>query len=268
MSYIGATLKVLCLTLWTIPILVGQVMVLCFTKGAGAYVIPQLWHRGVCKIIGLKVEIIGSPVKDRQIIYVGNHVSYLDINVVGSCLQASFIAKEDIAHWPIFGYLATVQQTAFISKNPRAAKQVTNSLGQMVAEGKSLILFPEGQVSSGEQILPFKSSLFSLAFTNSGEALPLQPMLIHLVQTKGNLRDLVMSEDDRNRYAWHSDKLFAQHFWHFLGGRGALVQLIFGEMITPAPGQDRKILSKIIYDQMNSHRMQASAQHIPDRTQI
>lgn len=254
MSFIRAIIKIFCLTLWTIPILIAQIMVLCFTKGQGAYVIPQLWHRGVCKIIGLKVEIIGTPVKNRQVIYVGNHISYLDINVVGSCLPASFIAKEDIAHWPIFGYLATVQQTAFISKNPRAAKQVTNSLGRMVSEGKSLILFPEGQVSSGEQILPFKSSLFSLAFTNSGEVLPLQPMVIQLVQTNGNPRNVALSEQDRNVYAWHSDKLFAQHFWNFLGHRGALIRLIFGETITPEPGQDRKILSKIIYDQMNHLR--------------
>lgn len=259
MSYLRAILKILCLTLWTLPILVVQIIVLCFTKGQGAYIIPQLWHRGVCKIIGLRVEILGTPITDRQIVYVSNHISYLDINVIGAHLRASFIAKEDIAKWPIFGYLATVQQTAFISKNPRAAKQVANSLGDMVTQGKSLILFPEGQVSSGEQILPFKSSLFSLVFMNSDQTLPLQPVVIHLVQTNKNPREHKMTMDDRGLYAWHSDKLFAQHFWNFLRHRGALVQLIFGDPLTPTAGQDRKILSKIIYDQMENRLVNVSS---------
>src|SRR5690606_22362202 len=84
-----------------------QMIVMVFHRGRYADVLPRLWQSFVCRVCGLKVVVEGTPVQDRQMVYVCNHVSYLDIPVIGSVLKAaSFIAKKEGAGWPVFGLLS------------------------------------------------------------------------------------------------------------------------------------------------------------------
>ena len=240
--------KIALILLWTLPLLILQTPIMLFHKGSMAYTLPRLWHKGVCFIIGLKVEIVGIPVHNKQLIYVGNHISYLDIPAIGSVLKASFIAKEDIAGWPVIGFLARVQQTAFISRSSAKAKKVANALDVMVKDGKSLILFPEGTSTVGTSVLPFKSSLFSLAQPKDSGPIPIQPFIIELVDADGK----PLTPETRDYYAWYADMEFAPHIWIYLQTRGATVRLTFLDVITPQPAQDRKELCKIIETQISS----------------
>lgn len=248
MKKIAASFKIILILLWTIPTLFLQLCLFPWHKGSFAYTIPRIWHKLVCRIIGLKVEVKGTPLHNQQVIYISNHLSYLDIPAIGSVLKASFIAKEDIAHWPVIGYLATLQQTAFISRTSAHAKQVTNALDQMVKQRKSLILFPEGTSSAGTSVLPFKSSLFSLAQPKDMAPITLQPFIIDLIDVDGK----PLTPASRDLYAWYADMEFAPHIWDFLQTKGATVRLTYLPPITPAPSIDRKALCKQVETQISS----------------
>ena len=248
MKKIAASFKIILILLWTIPTLFLQLCLFPWHKGSFAYTIPRIWHKLVCRIIGLKVEVKGTPLHNQQVIYISNHLSYLDIPAIGSVLKASFIAKEDIAHWPVIGYLATLQQTAFISRTSAHAKQVTNALDQMVKQRKSLILFPEGTSSAGTSVLPFKSSLFSLAQPKDMAPITLQPFIIDLIDVDGK----PLTPASRDLYAWYADMEFAPHIWDFLQTKGATVRLTYLPPITPDPSIDRKALCKQVETQISS----------------
>lgn len=248
MKKIAASFKIILILLWTIPTLFLQLCLFPWHKGSFAYTIPRIWHKLVCRIIGLKVEVKGTPLHNQQVIYISNHLSYLDIPAIGSVLKASFIAKEDIAHWPVIGYLATLQQTAFISRTSAHAKQVTNALDQMVKQRKSLILFPEGTSSAGTSVLPFKSSLFSLAQPKDMAPITLQPFIIDLIDVDGK----PLTPASRDLYAWYADMEFAPHIWDFLQTKGATVRLTYLPPITPDPPIDRKALCKQVETQISS----------------
>ena len=96
-------------------------------------------------------------------LFAANHVSYLDITVLGSLLDASFIAKTEVAGWPLFGWLARLQRSVFIDRRARSTAHQRDSIAARLAAGEALILFPEGTSGDGNRLLPFKSALFSVA---------------------------------------------------------------------------------------------------------
>jgi len=252
MKNIIAPLKLFVILIWTIPLLTLQFVVFLFCKSRSAYIIPQFWHKGMCVILGIKIEIVGTPIHDRQIIYISNHISYLDISIIGSYLKASFIAKDDIASWPVIGLLARLQQTAFISRSSSKAKKVANALEDMVKDGKSLILFPEGTSTNGTYMMPFKSSLFSIALPKDGakvlSPIPIQPFIIELLETDGK----PLTIESRDLYAWYADMVFAPHIWIFMKTKGAVIRLTFLDIITPTGSEDRKELCKMVEQKISS----------------
>lgn len=243
-----AVFRIFLLALLTIPIVFIQNIIFLFYKGTKTYYFTQLWHKVACLIVGLKVEVRGKPATGRQIIYISNHLSYLDIPVVGSAVRGSFVAKEDIEGWPIIGYMGKAQQTAYISRTSSNAQKVAEDLDMMLKKGKSLILFPEGTSSTGEVVLPFKSSLFSLAQPKDLPAIAIQPFIIELIDVDGK----PLTPQSRDYYAWYGDMEFEPHIWTFLQTSGATVRLTFLDVIVPTAEQNRKELCKITYEQISS----------------
>lgn len=241
-----AITKIALMTLWTLATVPFQIVLMNFHKGPCAYYIPQLWHRGVCKILGLRVRVIGRPVQNRQVMFVANHMSHLDIPVIGSFIRASFIAKAEVASWPVFGFLSRVQQTAFISRDSFDAAKVKDSLQSLLDQGKSLILFPEGTSTDGHAVLPFKSSLFSLVV---GRTMAVQPFTLRLDAIRGR-GPLTM--EDRAIYGYYGDAEFGPHLWNFMKSRGADLTLAFHTAIEITPDMDRKTLARQAFDLVSS----------------
>lgn len=230
MASVGAGLKFMAFFLWCCLVVPLQGLVLLLHKGQGLYVIPHIWHKGVCLIFGLRVDYAGTPHTTGQTFFVFNHVSYLDIPVIGSVIKASFVAKEDVAGWPVFGFLSRLQNTAFISRKARDAGNEKNRLEDMLAEGRSLIVFPEGTSTDGAQVLPFKSSLFSLALVErpSG-SLMIQPVTLELLTVDGApvSHNNVSDNKKRDLYAWYGEMTLPPHLWDFAKCRGARIRLHF-----------------------------------------
>src|SRR6478752_2103650 len=108
------------LSLLVITGLIGVILqriVLFFSRGDAAFIIPHVWHKFVCAVIGIKIEVEGQPVRDRKVLYIANHLSYLYISVMTGTAPASFVSRADVSSWPVAGLLARLQQTVFISRN-------------------------------------------------------------------------------------------------------------------------------------------------------
>lgn len=235
--------SVMGLIVWVILV---QTPILWFTRGPKSYFFTRLYHIWSCKVMGLDYEVIGKPVQGQQTLYVCNHMSYLDISVIGCIIQqASFIAKKDVSTMPIYGYLSRMQQTAYISRDRQDAAREKNALENMVVEGRSLILFPEGTSTDGSEVLPFKSSLFGIVLKDEvRESMLVQPLTISLLEVDGKSP---ADQDVRELYAWSRDMTIEMtaHIWRLCKTRGAKLRVEFHEPLKPSDFKDRKELAKI-----------------------
>lgn len=247
----GAVVKLTLFGLLTLAIIPPQLCLLLVHRGPLAYVIPRLWHRGVCRIFGLRFTVIGVPLRGAQTLFMSNHLSYLDIPVIGSVLIASFVAKKEVESWPVFGFLSKLQQTAFIDRRRTAISEEKAAIDSRLANGRSLILFPEGTSTDGRGVLPFKSSLFALALDSSNSALWLQPLTVRLDSVDGRPP---LTQTDRDLYAWHRDMdtELPAHLWLFANTSGAQISLIFHPPVKAADHSDRKVLAKLCHDAVSN----------------
>lgn len=251
MRILIAVLKLLAfalITLWVIP---TQLLILAFHKGPGAYIAPKLWHKGVCLIFGIRLFVEGKPVQNQQTLFMSNHLSYLDIPVLGSLITASFVAKKDVEGWPLFGFLATLQQTAFIDRSRTAAAKEMHNLNALIKTGKSLILFPEGTSTDGRTLRPFKSSLFAAPLESENPDLLIQPVSLEMEQVNGRA---VETQKDRDLYSWHidMDTELPVHLWLFALTSGARIKIKFHPPLRVAEFQDRKVLAGACYEHVRS----------------
>lgn len=224
-----------------------QMLVLLITQGNPAYILPNYWGKWVCLIFRIKVIKHGKPVTGQQVIYVGNHLSYLDIPVYGSVLQGSFVAKKDVENWPVFGFLSKLQQTSFISRDRIDALAMSNALEEKLRMRKNLIIFPEGTSTDGRRVFPFKSSVFSALFKKNIKDIHVQPITIKMLSTDKNE---IKTQHDRDLYAWHlnMDTPLHEHLWSFAKSKGAVIELTFHPAVNTHSFKDRKTLAKHCHD--------------------
>ena len=240
-----AICKLIAFLLWCAVMVPIQMVIMLFRGSKPAYTTPWLWHKGVCRILGLKVVVEGAPCTDRQVIFISNHLSYLDIPVIGSTLKASFVAKGEVAKWPVFGFLSTLQQTAFISRSRTTLGNDKNNLETMLKDGRSMIIFPEGTSTDGRSVVPFKSSLFSIALADDGTDIWLQPMTISIVSVNGKNPE---DQSVRDLYAWHGDMDLAPHLSAFGKISGATIKMTFHEPVRARAVNDRKLLAQSCHE--------------------
>lgn len=224
----------------------SQTVILPFYRGRASYYLPWFWQWGTCRIFGVKTIRRGTPVNDRQTMYVSNHLSYLDIPVMGSFVLGAFVARGDMSRWPLLGYMGKMQQTIYISRDRADAVEGKNALEEKLKEGANLIIFAEGTSSDGSKVLPFKSSLFSLAIDNpAGKPLTVQPVTISLIDVDGHP---AATTEIRDLYAWHRDMTLPPHMWAVARRRGATVEVTFHPPRDAAAYSDRKALCNDCYN--------------------
>ncbi|WP_189398510.1 lysophospholipid acyltransferase family protein [Arenicella chitinivorans] len=168
-----------------------------------------LFHAGLCRILGIETVVSGELCAARPTLYVSNHSSYLDVFVLGF-LPAYFIAKSEVAGWPVLGRLAKLQHTLFVERRAGKAKHQLHTMQAHLAEGNSLTLFAEGTSTDGAHVEPFKSSLFAAA--NLGESerrVAIQPITVAYTHYNG---ERIVEQRVRDHYAWYARMPFAPHF--------------------------------------------------------
>jgi 1-acyl-sn-glycerol-3-phosphate acyltransferase len=114
--------------------------------------------RRLLKVFGVNLTVRGAV--PREGLLVANHLSYLDILVIGSLTPSVFVAKREVRGWPVFGWLAHQAGTLFIERTKRSdVARVNAQVARLLEAGVLLVIFPEGTSSDGREVLPFKSSL-------------------------------------------------------------------------------------------------------------
>ena len=153
--------KFLIFVFFTIFLIFLKIFLQFFSKKTSQKIV-QTFHKLVLWLVNISVEVIGERnLSNEPTLYVSNHLSYLDIPVLGSIINGRFIAKNEISDWPIIGLLSKVGNTIFINRNLRFLKKNKSIIYDYISEGNNVILFPEGTTSDGIRVLRFKSSLFT-----------------------------------------------------------------------------------------------------------
>ena len=227
-----APLLILWLLLSVISVFLGQVI------GYKNWLkLAMLSHRGTSRIFGFKVNVSGQVCPHKPTLFVSNHISYLDILVMGGYIPGYFIAKSEVASWPVFGFLSKAQNTLFIERRGKHARSQVKTMRDHLAESRNLILYPEGTSTDGFHVEPFKSSLFQAAELEPDQPkVMIQPLTIAYTRHRGQPMDQWM----RDHYAWYGDMPFASHMFKALGSVGVEVELIFHPPVSVADFESRK----------------------------
>ncbi len=204
------------------------------------YRLPLFFHKILLKLIGFDVRVHGGIATDRPIFFVANHTSYLDIPVLGSLIPASFVAKAEVASWPLFGFLAKLQHTVFIERRSTRAGQQRDTLVSHLSEGRNLIIFPEGTSSDGQMVLPFKSSLFSAIENAAADiSVTVQPVSVSCTGIDG----LPLTQHLRSFYVWYGDMTLVPHLWQAFKCDRFAIDVVFHPPIHVQGSLDRKQLA-------------------------
>jgi len=224
---------------WTLLLMPVQAFGLALRRPWTA-ALPRFYHRGCCRILGLRVRRIGRPTPSRPVLFAANHISYLDITVFGSLIAGSFVAKTEVASWPLFGWLARLQRSVFIDRRVRSTARQRDSIAGRLAAGDALILFPEGTSGDGNRVLPFKSALFSVADHAAAGPVTVQPVSIAYTRLDG----IPIGRGLRPLFAWYGTMTMAPHLWRVLGLGAVEIVVEFHPPTTLANCGSRKALAR------------------------
>ncbi len=206
------------------------------------HVLPLLFHRAICRLLGLQVIVEGTPPRlNEKTLIVANHVSWLDIPIIGAMRPVSFIAKSEIAGWPGIGQLSKLQRTIFIDRSRRShTAAIASEMGARLTGGDCVVLFAEGTTGDGTRILPFRSSLLgavkeALGEDDRGEIL-VQPLAVLYVGRNG----IPGGRAERARLAWYGEMELGPHLREIFNGGPVDVRLVWGDPIRMGREHSRK----------------------------
>jgi lyso-ornithine lipid O-acyltransferase len=230
----------------TLPLMPVQAL-LVLTGSPLARRLPRLYHRCSVWLLGFRLNVAGTRSRVAPTLFVANHVSFIDIEVLGAVIEGCFISKAEVARWPFFGWLAKLQRTVFVDRRVRSTADQRDAIRDRLDRADNLILFPEGTTGDGNRVLPFKSALFSVAdYRGVNGPLVVQPVSIAYVRLDG----IPLGRFYRPFFAWYGDMEFAPHLWTMLGLGTVAVDLQFHPPVTLAEFGSRKTLAEHCYRQV------------------
>jgi 1-acyl-sn-glycerol-3-phosphate acyltransferase len=252
-------LAILALTLVLLPFqLIGIAFDLRLQRS-----IPHLYHRVLCALIGVRIREIGARSTASPALILSNHVSWLDICVITALAPVVFVAKREVAAWPVFGWLAKLQRTIFINRQARhQTGAATREIAGRLLGGDAVVLFAEGTSSDGIRVLPFRSSLVGAVHHALGNSthhteITVQPMSLAYVGFGG----VPMGRGLRERVAWYGDADLIPHLVHVLSSGAVDVTVSWGEAVAYDMSADRKVITRAA--EKSVRRMTAAALRRP-----
>ena len=187
----------------------------------------RAWSAGLMRVFGFRLRRVGTPLPGG-VMFVANHVSWVDIEVLHSQRMMGFVAKREISQWPVVGWMAARGETIF------HARGSTESLGGVLHEmlsrlraGRSVGVFPEGGTRGGREIGPFHARIF-LAAVEAG--VPVQP--VALKYGEGASAQTVVAFGPRES--------FVANFFRLLGEPARVAEVHFLAPILPGDTDGRR----------------------------
>lgn len=245
MQHLRAFVLIVGFAVFTVPLMPVQLVLRAIKPNWGRR-FPHWYHRQVCRLLGVTVHIRGRVSRERPVLLVSNHISWLDIPVLSAVAPVSFVAKSEVATWPFISWLAKLQNSIFVERErPRTVHTSANEIVSRLKSGGNVVIFAEGTSSDGNQVLPFKSSLFATVKPRGDEAremeesVDVQSVAIAYTHQYG----LPLCRKGRPVVAWYGDMEIADHAWSLLK-RGPLdVHVHISEPVRLSDFADRKALA-------------------------
>lgn len=209
--------------------------------------VSMFFYKILRRLLRLHVRVIGTPVTGRPVIFVSNHMSWVDIAAIGSTIPANFVAKREVRDWPLVGLTAELTGTVFVDRTRRQRTANVNAqIASRLAKGNPVVLFAEGTSSDGNRVLQFRSALIGAAGELQSSAsrhqdVLLQPLSISYTHING----LPMGRLHRPLVAWYGDADFVPHLRAYVRQGAVDAVIAFGEPV-PFNAADRKTLTKSI----------------------
>ncbi|MFZ4690819.1 MAG: lysophospholipid acyltransferase family protein [Polymorphobacter sp.] len=195
---------------------------------------PSPWSRRflawAARACGARVSTTGTPLA-RDVFFVANHLSWIDIPILGGVTGTAFVSQDKIRDWPIIGWLAQLNHTVFVSRTDRlAVAGQVEELRAALAEHQPIAIFPEGTTTDGRSLLPFKPPLFQVLLPPP-RALRIQPVVLDF-------------DDAGKALAWIGEETAPQNGWRVFTRPGSFhVRVHFLEPFDPGDHPDRKAIS-------------------------
>lgn len=205
----------------------------------------RFWHRTVAALLGLRIRVVGGLASGRPLMLASNHVSWIDITVLAAVADVSFIAKSEMAKWPIFGWFSKMQRSVYVERDRRRKSgEQAGEIAARLAEGDVMVLFPEGTTGDGTLLLPFKSTLFGAASmmlsASHHDEMWIQPVAIAYTRVQG----LPMGRQHRHLAAWIGDEDLVPHLMTVLREGAIDVEVHFGEPVPFTTASSRKAVAR------------------------
>ena len=216
--------------------------------------LPMLWHKIATKLVGLNIRVTGNIPTTRPLMIVSNHVSWMDIPVLGSVMEVSFIAKSQVNEMTGANFLSRLQRTIYIVReDKRKAGQQAQEITQRMLDGDAVVLFGEGTTHDGNRIGTFKSALLGAAQfalkDDDVESVLIQPVSIAYTRLHG----MPMGRYTRAKAAWYGDMRLGNHAMNIMLQSAWDVEVIFGDPIVFDENSNRRHITKEIQSQVRNN---------------
>jgi 1-acyl-sn-glycerol-3-phosphate acyltransferase len=174
------------------------------------------WLIRTLAILGVEIEVDGEAIRGPALL-VSNHVSWLDIPVLGSLRELHFLSKAEVRDWPLLGPLAAAAGTLFLRRGRGEARRRRADIAHQLGRGRTVLVFPEGTTTDGRAVKRFHGRLLGAA----GDAgVPVQPVTVRYCTETGEIDPAVAFIDDDE---------FSHHLWHLMLRDRIRVRVTFHE---------------------------------------
>lgn len=207
-----------------------RLMELAAGRPSWVFRVVRWWHARLCRALGVQVRAFGALAE--PCLLVANHITWLDIPVLGGQGELGFLSKAEVRGWPLVGWMSAVAGTLFIQRGASQAAEVSEQIAGAVAGGRTLVIFPEGTTSDGRQVHRFHPRLFASA---RAPGVQIQPVAI------GYRRGSEPGPDLEVPYTG-DDRLMA-NLWRLLRHPGLVAEVRFLPPLEPGEGEDRRRLA-------------------------
>jgi len=229
---------------FTVPLMPLQLLFVR-TGSRFARTFPHWYHRQVCRIVGVRLNVDGEIAESQGVLIVSNHVSWLDITVLSAVAPVSFVAKQEVSTWPFVKWLAKLQRSVFVDRERRTeVGSKANEILSRLEAGDHVVLFAEGTSSDGNTVVPFRTALFAAAKPPGGEAMGANVSVQTLALTYTRLYGLPLGRRGRPQVAWYGDMDMASHAWKLLGLGPLDANIRIGPPVPLDTFPDRKALAR------------------------
>lgn len=196
--------------------------------------------RTMAFLLGIRIKIEGKPDPD-VLIFVANHVSWVDILLMGSAVSGMFVSRHDVRDWPAIGLFARLAGTVFIDRSSlRSATESSRSIVVRTRDGVRVAFFPEGIATDGEEVVPFKPFLFGGIVEQGCTVQPLTLRYTHI-------GDAPLTPQNRDLIYWYRpDQDFVAQGWKLLTLPSVRATVTFRQPLTPPPDPDRNGLRSFV----------------------